>query len=323
MPGLDALPPFLRGQRAVRTLEASMAGGRMAHGILLKGDDLGVLEQVALALAGQLLRADGAVQRHPDLFTLRPAKKSRTITVGERDGEESNSMRALIRNLQQTSNQGGYKVALIYEADRMNSSAANAFLKTLEEPPRQTLMLLLSVRPYDLLPTIRSRCFQFRISGFLDAQPIDGWDGWLEDYRGWIRWLHTRADEARSQPERAILQAYGLIARFSAILEHAMEEDWTAREAKLPELLKDDEVDALRVGLSKGLRDRLLRDIEEATRLAALELSHVAPFPAQQLARVIAALEAVPGWLVLNMKDETALEGFFLSSLRLWTAQAG
>jgi DNA polymerase-3 subunit delta' len=231
-------------------------------------------------------------------------------------------MRRLIRDLNQSSNQGGYKVAVIHEADRMNAAAANAFLKTLEEPPRQTLILLLSTRPYDLIDTIRSRCFQFKIPSRLDAAADPGWTRWLEDYRDWITWLQRQPADARSHPDRAILRAYGLITRFVAAIEAAADAAWEQQRQAIPDNLTDEELDALKVGLDKGVRDKLLIDIEEHTRLAAIELSHHVPFPSSELTQAIAELEACTGLLALNMKDDAALEGFFLQSLKIWTSRA-
>ncbi len=54
--------------------------------------------------------------------------------------------------------EGRYKVVIVDESDRMNNSAQNAFLKTLEEPPRDSVIILITSRPASLLPTIRSRC---------------------------------------------------------------------------------------------------------------------------------------------------------------------
>ena len=318
MAGLSSLPETLRSLRPVRTLEANLRRGRLAHAILLKGEELQQLEQVALALAGSLLESETPA-RHPDLFTLRPAKKSRGIAVGSRDKDEPNTMRRLTRDLNQTSNQGGYKVAIVYEADRMNAAAANAFLKTLEEPPPRTVILLLSTRPYELMDTIRSRCFQFRIPSSGQISEDADWETWLRDYRGWIHWLHRQPDQARGRPDAAILRAYGLIVRFAVHVEKTADRVWEEQEQDLPESLPDDEIEALRIGMQKGVRDRLLIQIEETTRLAAIELSHHVPFPADRLTQAIAALESINGLLALNMKDDAAMEAFLLQSLKIWT----
>lgn len=319
MAGLKSLPPEIRSLRPVKTLEANLEKGRLAHAILLKGDDLNVLESVSHALAQALLNSSGDPSQHADFFTLRPAGKSRGIKVGERGKELPNTMRHLIRTLNQTSNQGGYKVAVVYEADRMNASAANAFLKTLEEPPPQTVILMLTTRPYELMETIRSRCFQFKIPARLRSADSADWTTWLDDYRHWIKWLHGRPQEARRQPDKAIMQVYGLITRFVSHVQASSDAAWSEQEETLPESMSDEEIDALKVGLQKGVRDKLLIEIEENTRLAAIELSHMVPFPALKLAQAIAALESITGLLALNMKDDAALESFFLKSLKIWT----
>lgn len=58
--------------------------------------------------------------------------------------------------------EGRFKVAIVDEAERMSHSAQNAFLKTLEEPPSESIIILLTSSPQSLLPTIRSRCQQLR-----------------------------------------------------------------------------------------------------------------------------------------------------------------
>ncbi len=74
------------------------------------------------------------------------------------------TVRDLNRFLQMSSADGGRRVVLIDSADEMNPQAANALLKMLEEPPERTTFLLISHQPARLLPTIRSRCRDVRLS---------------------------------------------------------------------------------------------------------------------------------------------------------------
>ncbi len=67
-----------------------------------------------------------------------------------------------------TAGDGGWRIAIIDAADDMNANAANALLKVLEEPPRRSLLLLVSHRPARLLPTIRSRCRKLVMSPLAD-----------------------------------------------------------------------------------------------------------------------------------------------------------
>ncbi len=94
---------------------------------------------------------------HPDIHWIEPEKKSRVISVDQ--------VRSVLKVIYTTSFSGGWKVGVFVGADRMNVSAANAFLKTLEEPPAKTLFLLLTDSPQSLLPTIISRCQRISISG--------------------------------------------------------------------------------------------------------------------------------------------------------------
>ena len=68
------------------------------------------------------------------------------------------AIRMLIHKISRSPNEAKYKICIVQDADLMNNNTANAFLKTLEEPPRNTIILLTSSRPDFLLPTILSRC---------------------------------------------------------------------------------------------------------------------------------------------------------------------
>lgn len=67
-------------------------------------------------------------------------------------------VREAVRFLQKTSSEGGWRIVIINNADVMNSSAQNALLKVLEEPPKNTVLMLVSSAVSKMLPTIRSRC---------------------------------------------------------------------------------------------------------------------------------------------------------------------
>src|SRR2546423_15510170 len=88
--------------------------------------------------------------RAPDVFVPDPASRSRKIVVDQ--------IRALERALQLRTAGNRKKIGIIRDADRMQTQAANAFLKTLEEPPQNSLLLLLTALPEVLPETIVSRC---------------------------------------------------------------------------------------------------------------------------------------------------------------------
>ena len=303
----------------MRVLDASLTKGRLPHGILLHGSDLGSVRSVALALAGKLLNRPAAtVTTHPDCFELRPGKKSRVITVDE--------TRDLIRTLYQTSREGGAKVAIINEADRFRTEAANAFLKTLEEPPAGTYLLLVTTRAGDLLPTIRSRVFHFRLGGKSRGISDPRWDGWLKDYDSWLSLLVNGIRNTQDSAS-AIFGVYGLTARLSALIEslggEAWREEQSARERKNGDNddgLDKDELLALEAGVKRGVRARLLQDLAISTRTIALRQAlNTGRLPVNSYTHACLALREVTGLLELNLKEESAFEYFLLRSLKYWT----
>lgn len=95
-------------------------------------------------------------QAHPDLFVLRRGftKDGRNLMAEISVGEA----RKLVNFFTTTAGEGGWRIAIVDTADDLNTNAANALLKVLEEPPPRSLFLILSSAPRRLLPTIRSRC---------------------------------------------------------------------------------------------------------------------------------------------------------------------
>ena len=91
-----------------------------------------------------------AADTFPYLFFVSPIGLSQTIQIGQ--------IRELQAELSNKAADGAYKVAVLTEAHRMREDSQNCFLKTLEEPPGRTLLLLLTDKPEDLLDTVRSRC---------------------------------------------------------------------------------------------------------------------------------------------------------------------
>ncbi len=88
--------------------------------------------------------------QHPDFYWLEPIEDSREIRIGQ--------VRDLMDDLSLTSHGQGWKVAVLAPADRLNRNAANALLKTLEEPAARTVLILVAAQPSRLPATIRSRC---------------------------------------------------------------------------------------------------------------------------------------------------------------------
>ena len=311
-------PPSLAGTPSVAVIEQAITRRRLSHSLLLTGGDLDTLVLVAQAIADRLLSGQTATtahrfppDQHPDCYALRPAGKMRQISA--------DATRTLINKVQVSGSVSTHKVAIVYECDRMNTAAANVFLKTLEEPPAHTTLLLLTTRPYALLPTIRSRCLSFRFPAAPSSYSPDGWSAWLDDYRAWLARLVEGIADKRAVAD-SIMAAYGLIARFGAVLDFATDEVWKLQKEKLPPELGDDEQVAIETGIANGLRARLFIEIEHATRAFALpHLSGGEPTANRALTAAIGKLEQVVGLLRLNLNESAALEDFLLTSLRLWT----
>jgi len=295
------------------SLKHRFSEGKLHHAVLLIGNSISITGNAALGLTREILGMAAENVEHPDLFHLRPSGKARIITVEK--------TRALISSLNRTSNQGGAKVAIIHEADRMRKEAANAFLKTLEEPPLGTYLLLLTTRPYSLLATIRSRCLQARLQTDGLAENSEDWENWVKNYRSWILGLMDR-ESLKQDRVSPVFAAYGLTATLLAMIKKQADDEFKAAKDKLV-TLDDKERDAFEAGLRKGTRANLLRQLSEATRSIAIECmtAENSRKIAGKLARVIQALEKNIGLLEVNLKDEAAFEDFYLSSLRIWSSQ--
>jgi len=130
---------------------------RLPHGLLIQGPGGWGEETVAAALVTRLLRLDPAQSprevAHPDLRWVEP--ESGIIKVDQ--------MRATIEFLHQTPRFAGRKAAVIDAADCMNQNAANALLKSLEEPPDNSFAVLVTGAPERLLPTVCSRCQRLEV----------------------------------------------------------------------------------------------------------------------------------------------------------------
>jgi len=314
-----SLPEALRNTRAVEVLERSLVQNRLGHGILLHGESMESLETIVRAIATHLLATNSDPFEHPDCFILRPSGKARLIRVGKTD--ENNSMRKLVIDIAKSSNQGGRKVGIVMDADRMNAASANAFLKTLEEPPVGTTLFLLTTRPYDLLDTIRSRCLNFRIPASLEMVTHPDWLPWTLDYREWLAELLNGPN--RESIPHILMGAYGLNTRFQSILAEMTAESWHLHKESLPEHITTEEKDAMETGLSKGFRKQLFGEIEKATAQFARDIESLnkGELPASALQRATSALERSAGLLEINFNQAAALELFFLSSLRIWTTR--
>ncbi len=176
------LPEFQAGVIGHAAPRAKLAGllddSRLPGGILIHGPRGIGKATLAFDLARDIFRRTGdadpahvadqvAAGAHPNLWVLRKAPRETgkgfytEIRVGE--------VRELIDRLRMTRGRAGHRVVIVDAIDDCNASSANALLKVLEEPPPDTLFLLVSHRPGQLLPTIRSRCHQVALRPLADG----------------------------------------------------------------------------------------------------------------------------------------------------------
>jgi DNA polymerase III subunit delta' len=228
---------FPEQRPVVELLQKSLDRGRVAHAYLFSGDDLGEMEALARTLAKTLNCASppsrGANGQpldccdsclncrriessgHPDVQWVRPESKLRVITIDQ--------VRELIQTISLKPTEADYKFAIIVCADRMNVQAANAFLKTLEEPPPRSIIVLLTSSLEQVLETILSRCLRLHFAGEAGARVDAGGQAWLESLAA-----------SASKPQKSLLARYKLLGLITARLAQMREATEKQLEANSP-----------------------------------------------------------------------------------------
>ena len=252
-----AFTDFPEQAQGVTLLQRSLQRGRLGHAYLFAGVELAPLEGLARTLAKTLncerpVKMDGATvdccdecarcrkiegETHGDVHWVRPESKSRIVSVDQ--------MRELMREIQLKPNEAEFKVAIMVAADRLNTQAANAFLKTLEEPPAKSVLILLSTEPQRLLETILSRCLRLNFGG----EGARKWDATLLD------WL-AKFSELAGAEQKSLLGRYRLmdvLASRLAEMRARVDEELTARSP----LEKYDDIE-------KDLRERWEDELKAA-----------------------------------------------------------
>ena len=252
-----AFKDFPEQAQGVTLLQRSLSRGRLGHGYLFFGQQLDELEALARTLAKTLnceqpVKVDGVAvdccdecptcrkidgQTHADVHWVRPESKSRIVSVDQ--------MRDLMHEIQLKPNEAEVKVAVIVAADRLNPQAANAFLKTLEEPPPKSILILLSTEPGRILETILSRCLRLNFAG----EGARKWDVALLDWLGQFSRL-------AGAEQKSLLGRYRLLdvlVRRLAEMRARVDEELTARSP----LEKYDDVE-------KDLRERWEDELKAA-----------------------------------------------------------
>jgi len=226
------LPEKIRDTFAV--LRTSAETGRLAHSYVISCAEAGWGQELSILLVQWLFCQDSsrpcghcrpclqvAAHTHPDVMWLEPESKSRIISIEQ------------IRDLNHVSNQksfeGGWKAAVILDAHRMTENAANAFLKTLEEPPPKSLFLLISDSPQKFLPTILSRCQRVNMGADADEAASSKVE------QAMLEWLRKRGPSTT---------AAGQSAWISAILDEVTERAGKEEKERATEDVDEDLIKA-------------------------------------------------------------------------------
>jgi len=218
-----SLPEPVRDAFAI--LKSSAESGRLAHAYVVSCDRIEWgLDFATLMLqwlfCSESVRPCGQcracrqieARAHADVIWIEPESKSRVIKI-EQIREQVNPL------IQQMSFEGGWKSAVLLEADRITDGAANAFLKTLEEPPPKSLMLLVTMNLPSLMSTIISRCQRIHVGDRDNDLPASKVEAAMLD---WLRrrsptspvlmqsaWINTILSEVRDTAEKAEKAAAG------------------------------------------------------------------------------------------------------------------
>src|ERR1700744_1997933 len=252
-----AFKDFSEQTQGIQLLQRSLARGRLGHAYLFTGDSLEELELVARTLAKTLnclnpSRTNGIAtdccdeclncrkfehENHADVHWVRPESKTRIIKIRQTTPRHDSPPRVLLEFVNLKPTESEFKVGIIAGADRLKDEAANAFLKTLEEPPANSVLILLSTEPSRILETILSRCL--RLNFFGDAKrELDA------DTRQWLEKFGTLA----GSEQKSLLGRYRLLdvlLQKLAEIRTSVDEHLTARSP----LEKYDDVE-------KDLRDK-------------------------------------------------------------------
>ncbi len=287
-----------------RDFVKAMVQGRMHHAWLLAGPRGIGKAQVALRAAALLLaenQSQSPPAEIPKSFEIDPADPGVTLVLNcahpdlkivaplEEDNKSGQikveQIRALLPFMMHTPGRGGWRIAIIDSMDAVNRNGSNALLKMLEEPPQKTVLFLITSRPGQLPPTIRSRCRVARMTSLdQDSSASVIADIWPDADLSQRELLTILGEGA---PGRAVMLANSGAADFYEAACSLMAEDWLDRAALATLCSKWGNSGAT----GKLSRESVIMLLERLLRLAALAASGVERSPCCQFElSVIAAL---------------------------------
>ena len=314
-----------------RKLRTALANETIGHAYLFVGEEGMGKQLMALrfsqALCCELPPATGqpdscgqcracvqiASESYPDFLMVRPEEEKANPQI------KIDQVREVERHMMYRPLFGSRKICIINDAERLTSSAANAFLKTLEDPPEHCLFILVTSHPMKLLATVRSRCLTLRFFPASSSQ-VQGAlalkQAVPEDDAKFLSQVSGNRIGVALQAEAAQVRE-----QFLQFFELCGDQTMTSTTEVLnlaERYSKAGPCSDIVVWLSYGLRDLLLASIGAHERLwlhhtqqARIQqlIEHIAPDELFDLCEVLHALEQAPN---RNLNSQLALENFLI-----------
>jgi DNA polymerase-3 subunit delta' len=146
---------IIGNEKIADMLESNYRSKKLSHALLFEGPEHIGKKTLALNFCKLLLNNNREnIEKNPDLTILSPNKTDPQITVEK--------IRELEKSLSLYPHSSKYKITIIEQAEKMTKAASNALLKTLEEPSKATILILITSNSKMILDTIKSRCQRFK-----------------------------------------------------------------------------------------------------------------------------------------------------------------
>lgn len=263
-----SLSSFLRQGEEIQTLIRQITEGTVVHALLITGEKgLGKRTLATLVAAGLLCKTKGTrpcgvcgsciralTFEHPDITVIRKGEPISPEVSKGRNTIPVDDIREMIRITGERTLEGGARVFLIFDADKMTPQAQNSLLKTLEEPPDSTYIILVTDHSENILTTIMSRCRTIRLKP---------WDH---------QYIMDILAQKGTDPARAKDAAEDAMGSIGKAMELASDEEyWKIRESVFDAFFRNSRrSDILRISNEwkerKGEADRLFEILETQIR---------------------------------------------------------
>lgn len=275
-------------QAALDLISRACDDARLGHAYLITGpagSGKRALAEAIFLLVNRLPSTDdNTLEAHPDAHPISAESKSRRIVTEQ--------IRELERSLHMKSSRAAKKVGVIFDADRLQPAASNAFLKTLEEPPSDSLLLLLTASPESLLDTILSRCLILPLQPPATVQRSE-WE---------IQLLNLLSLWFADPAPRDLPRIFGLVRDFQEILQRCKETIASEYAAELK------------------AEEKALKGVAEARYLEKIEEQYDALTSARTLRERSGLLELLTTWWADVARQHTASPHLDLPDFAIQTA---